>query len=70
MESGFGCHYPPEDEEMFSKIADNGAVISEFPLDIALRPDNFPRKNRIISRLSAAVVVAEAAERSGAVLAD
>lgn len=68
MGSGFRCPYPPENEEMFAKIAENGAVITEFPLDMAPKPDNFPRRNRIIAGLSAAVVVVEAAERSGSLI--
>ncbi len=66
--SGFGRLYPPENEEMFDRIAENGAVISEFPLDIAPLKENFPRRNRIISGLSAAVVVVEAAEKSGSLI--
>ena len=68
MGSGFRCLYPRENEEVFAKIAENGAVITEFPLNMAPKPDNFPRRNRIISGLSAAVVVVEAAERSGSLI--
>ncbi len=66
--SGFGRPYPPENGQMFERIAENGAVISEFPLDMSPKPENFPRRNRIISGLSAAVVVVEAAERSGSLI--
>jgi DNA processing protein len=65
MGSGFRRLYPPENVEMFDKIADNGAIISEFPLDMEPKGENFPRRNRLIAGLSAAVVVVEAAERSG-----
>ncbi len=68
MGSGFRCVYPPENEEMFDRVAENGAVITEFPLNMEPRPENFPRRNRIISGLSAAVVVVEAAERSGSLI--
>jgi DNA processing protein len=40
-------------------------VVSEFPLDAEPLPERFPRRNRLISGLAAAVVVVEAARRSG-----
>ncbi len=47
-------------------IAKGGAVISEFPLGFPVSRQSFPRRNRIISALSHAVLVTEAAEKSGA----
>ncbi len=66
--TGLACPYPPENEELFEQIAQNGAVVSEFPLDTAAFAGNFPRRNRLISALSQAVVVVEAAERSGSLI--
>lgn len=66
--SGFGRPYPRENEELFERIAAAGAVISEFPLDRPPRKENFPRRNRIVSGLAAAVVVVEAARRSGSLV--
>jgi len=65
--SGFGKLYPPENAALFERIAANGAVVSEFPLGMPPLPENFLRRNRLISGLSAAVVVVEAAERSGTI---
>lgn len=49
-------------------VARGGAVVSEFPLDMPPLPHHFPRRNRLIAALSAAVVVVEAAEGSGSLL--
>jgi DNA processing protein len=66
--SGFRRPYPQQNTELFERIAESGALISEFPLDTDPRPDNFPRRNRVISGLSVAVVVVEAARRSGSLV--
>ncbi len=63
--SGFSRPYPPEHTQLFEKIAAQGAVVTEFPMEEPPRAENFPRRNRLIGGLSAAVVVVEAAERSG-----
>lgn len=63
--SGLGVPYPPENVGLFERIAASGAVLSEFSLETGPRPDHFPRRNRLISALSAAVVVVEASPRSG-----
>ena len=67
--SGLGCPYPYEHESMFESIAaDGGAMISEMPVHQEPRPGLFPRRNRIISGLSMAVIVIEAPVRSGAMI--
>jgi DNA processing protein len=63
--SGFFHPYPHENAALFERIAERGAVLTEFALDESPRPENFPRRNRIISGLSAAVVVVEASIQSG-----
>jgi DNA processing protein len=63
--SGFLHPYPPENADLFERIAASGAVMTEFALDQGPHPENFPRRNRLISGLAAGVVVVEAGTRSG-----
>ncbi len=66
--SGFRHLYPAENQELAEEISRSGAVISEFPIDAKPLPQNFPRRNRIISGLSLGVLVVEAARNSGALI--
>ena len=68
MGSGHGHIYPPENKDLYARIADSGAVVSEFENDVAPLPKNFPIRNRIISGLSLGLVVVEAARNSGALI--
>ena len=61
--------FPPENTNLAKQIADgSGAVISEFPPDYPSLAGNFPARNRIISGLSKAVLVTEAAQDSGSLI--
>lgn len=60
--------YPPENGELYRSLCERGAVISESAMGYVARPRDFPRRNRLISGLSLAVVVVEAAERSGSLI--
>jgi len=66
--SGFNYLYPQENIRLAEEISENGAVISEFPLDAMPLPRNFPRRNRLISGMSLGVLVVEAAKNSGALI--
>lgn len=63
--SGLDIVYPPEHDRLAADIAQRGIVLSEFAPGTPPRPDHFPRRNRLISGLSLAVLVIEASERSG-----
>jgi DNA processing protein len=60
--------YPPGNMALIEKIIDQGGVISEFPLDVVPRPFLFPIRNRIIAGIARAVLVVEAALRSGSLI--
>jgi DNA processing protein len=60
--------YPPGKRPLYTRIREAGAVVSELPPGTAVRRWMFPARNRIIAGLSAATVVVEGRERSGALL--
>ena len=65
---GIDTCYPKENEQLSRRIMCAGAVVSEFPLGTQPESFNFPRRNRIISGLSAGVVVIEAPVKSGSLI--
>ena len=65
---GVDVIYPSENRNLFKKIIDHGAVLSEFRMGSPPEAGHFPRRNRIISGLSLGVVVVEASAKSGSLL--
>ena len=65
MGTGIDVIYPAEHKQLAQRVADTGALVSEYPLGV--RPDsrNFPRRNRLLSGLSLGVLVVEAPMDSG-----
>ncbi|WP_297205454.1 DNA-processing protein DprA [uncultured Brachyspira sp.] len=66
--NGIDTVYPSENLKIYNRLVEKGIIVSEF--EIGRKPDrtNFPRRNRIISGLSYAVVMVEAASKSGALI--
>ncbi|MZG29586.1 MAG: DNA-protecting protein DprA [Nitrospinae bacterium] len=65
---GLGHTYPPENIKLRQKIAEQGTILSEFPVLMRPERNNFPARNRILSGLALGTVVVEAAEKSGALI--
>jgi len=66
--TGLDRIYPARNQKLAHQIRETGALISEFPVGTPARPENFPRRNRIISALSLGTLVIEAALRSGSLI--
>ncbi len=65
MGCGHGSGYLPENSGLRKSVAQNGALITEFPPYSNVTPGTFPMRNRIISGMTSGVVIAEAAKFSG-----
>ncbi len=68
----FGCGvdviYPREHARLAAQICEGGTLLTEFPPGTPPRAGHFPQRNRIISGLSRAVVIVEAAQKSGSLI--
>lgn len=65
---GIDIIYPPENEGLYRRICQQGLVVAESPLGMEPLARHFPRRNRIVSGLSAGVIVVEATLNSGSLI--
>ena len=68
LAGGLDITYPPENASLQEQIGDRGLLVSECPPGFKPRGQDFPRRNRIISGIAMAVLVIEAASRSGSLV--
>jgi DNA processing protein len=66
--SGIDVAYPRANRHLLDRIAETGAVLSEYPPGSPAVPRRFPARNRIVAALSRAVIVVEGAEGSGSLI--
>jgi len=66
--TGLDRIYPARNKALAHQLAENGLIVSEFPLGTPPLPGHFPRRNRLISGLSRGVLVVEAAPDSGSLI--
>jgi len=66
--TGINRIFPPENVELYGRIAANGAVVTQFPFNRAADKQSFPIRNRIVAGMSLGTVVVEAGLHSGALI--
>ncbi|PIU42805.1 MAG: DNA-protecting protein DprA [Parcubacteria group bacterium CG_4_9_14_0_2_um_filter_35_11] len=66
--NGLDIIFPPENQKLAKEIEEEGAIISEFPLETPPLKYNFPLRNRIIAGMSLGTLVIEGSEKSGALI--
>jgi DNA processing protein len=66
--TGINLITPPENAELFQRIAENGAVITQFPFNRPADKQSFPIRNRIVASMTLGTVVVEADMHSGALI--
>ena len=66
--TGIDVVYPKENRKIHEEVAQQGCLISEFPMGSFAAPQNFPVRNRIIAGMALGVVVVEGAQYSGSLI--
>ncbi len=65
---GINVGFPKRNAFLYSKIAEEGLILAEFPIDFEVRKGMFPMRNRILAGLSECTIVVEAPELSGSLI--
>lgn len=65
---GLDYAYPPEHRELYTQIADQGLLLSEYPPDFPVLPHHFQERNRLLAALGCALLVIESPARSGTLI--
>jgi DNA processing protein len=66
--TGINIVFPPENAELFERIAGNGAVLTQFPFNRPADKQSFPIRNRIVAGMTLGTIVVEADMNSGALI--
>ena len=65
---GIDIVYPPENLDLYRRITETGAVISEFPFGRKADKQSFPMRNRVVAGMCEAIVVVESDVQGGAMI--
>jgi DNA processing protein len=65
---GIDIVYPPENLDLYRRIAETGAVVSEFPFGRKADRQSFPMRNRVVSGICEGIVVVESDVQGGAMI--
>ena len=68
MGTGMDVIYPAAHRKLANEIVQNGAIISEYPIQMRADKENFPRRNRVIAQLADVIVVVESARKGGSLI--
>lgn len=68
LAGGIDQVYPPQHAQLYEMLCERGCVVTEAPLGYVAQARDFPKRNRIISGLSLATLIVEAAEKSGSLI--
>lgn len=68
LAGGLDCIYPAENTDLAAQIAQAGLMLTEMPFGLHPQARHFPQRNRIVAGLARAVIVVEAATRSGSLI--
>lgn len=66
--TGINIVFPPENCELFQRITQTGAVVTQFPFNRKADKQSFPIRNRIVAGMTLGTVVVEAHLSSGALI--
>jgi DNA processing protein len=66
--TGINIVFPPENAELFERIASHGAIVTQFPFNRPADKQSFPIRNRIVAGMTLGTVVVEANLTSGALI--
>jgi DNA processing protein len=66
--TGINIVFPPDNKDLFDRIAENGAVMTQFPFNRPADKQSFPIRNRIVAGMTLGTVVVEANLTSGALI--
>ena len=66
--SGIDIVYPPENENLYKWMIQEGAILSEFPLGRPADRQTFPMRNRVVAGMCEAVIVIESARKGGSLI--